>query len=365
VRPRNIAVLIGGLGFGGSERQLYLFLSHCDRQCWQPVLYVSGALGFWEGPVRMLGVPVTLLHGDPLSKLRQFRSAIIEQGATCFFSWSSYTNGFGFALLGLGGFRIGSFRNADFSDLPRRMRGAWRWMSLRGISLAICNSRETLAAIADTRGLKSVFVPNAVEVFPHDRVQAHRRQWRGRFGLDDSTILVVGVGRLTPQKCFSRFIDTIARVARECPVQAVIAGEDRGCQRELEEKVARLGLQGRVRLVGIVSDARELICAADIYLLTSDHEGMPNVVLEAMAAGITCVATKVNGVRDLIEPGVTGFLANRDADELARYVISLGADPDLRRGIGQRARALVEREYRPEQIMARLWALCDQRAPVH
>src|SRR6185437_6623323 len=357
VRPRNIAVLIGGLGFGGSERQLYLFLAHCDRQCWQPVLYVSGALGFWEAPVRALGVPVMQLQGDPLSKLRQFRSAVIAQGASCFFSWSSYTNGFGLALLGLDGLRIGSFRNADFSDLPKRMRGAWRWMSLRGISLAICNSRETLAAIADNRGLRSVFVPNAVEVFPSERVEAYRQQWRSRFELDDETILVVGVGRLAPQKCFSRFIDTIARVACEHRVQAVIAGEDRGCQSELEAQVARLKLQDTVRLVGIVSDARELICAADIYLLTSDHEGMPNVVLEAMAAGVSCVATKVNGVRDLIEPGVTGFLASWDEDELARYVGSLGADRDLRRAIGCRARALVEREYRPEQIMARLWAL--------
>lgn len=365
MRPRNIAVLIGGLGFGGSERQLYLFLAHCDRQSWQPALYVSGALGFWEGPVRALGVPVTLLQGNPLSKLRQFRSAVIAQRASCFFSWSSYTNGFGLALLGLDGVRIGSFRNADFSDLPQRMRHAWRWMSLRGISLAICNSRETQGAIADTRRLRSVFVPNAVEVFPRERVEEHRRQWRGRFGLDDGTVLVAGVGRLAPQKCFPRFIDAIARVAREHPVQAVIAGEDRGSRRELEAHLARRGLQDKVRLIGPVSDARELICAADIYLLTSDHEGMPNVVLEAMAAGVPCVATRVNGVGDLIDPGVTGFLTGWDVDELAHHVGALSADPDLRRQMGARARELVEREYRPEQIMARLWALCDQRAPVH
>jgi glycosyltransferase involved in cell wall biosynthesis len=360
--PRQIAVMIGGLGLGGSERQLYLFLAHCNRERWSPALYVSGELGGWENPIRELGVPIMLLKGNRLSKAWRLRSAVSAQGATCFFSWSSYTNGFGLALTDIVSRRIGSFRNADFSDLPERMRQAWRWTSLRGVSLAVCNSRETQAAIARAARLKSVYIPNAVEMFPYERVQAHRRHWRALLGLDDDTVLVVGVGCLAPQKGFCRFVEAMAQAARQHPVQAVIAGADRGCKAALEAQVARLRMQERVRLIGPVADARELICAADIYLLSSNYEGMPNVVLEAMAAGVACVATKVNGVGDLIRPGVTGLLAEPVASDLARRVSALAADPALRREMGARGRALVEHEYQPEQIIPRLWALCDECA---
>src|SRR5450631_4367064 len=64
-RPQPIAVLIGQLeSGGGSERQLYMFLAHCDRTRWAPVVYVSGVLGIWEAPIRKLGIPVVLLCGN-------------------------------------------------------------------------------------------------------------------------------------------------------------------------------------------------------------------------------------------------------------------------------------------------------------
>ena len=362
---RRIAVMIGGLGQGGSERQLYMFLAHCDRTRWDPTLYVSGALGPWEAPIHELGIPIVLLRGSPVAKLRRFRSEVIAQRATCFFSWSSYTNGFALALAGLPSGRIGSFRNTDFADLPDRMRRLWRWMSVKSISVAVCNSRETQIAIAQRAGsgLEALFVPNAVDVFPSERIAAWRRHWRGLLEVDDHTVLVVGVGRLSPQKCFSRFIEAIAAAASGHRVCAVIAGEDHGCRAALEAQVVRLGLQDRVRLIGAVPDARELICAADIYLLSSDFEGMPNVVLEAMAAGVPCVATRVNGVGDLIQCGQTGFLAGFDAADLARHVRVLAADPELRREIGSRIRNMVERTYRPEQVVPRLWALCERCTP--
>ncbi len=358
--PQGVAIIIGGLGQGGSERQLYLFLAHCDRARWDPVVYVSGGLGYWDARIRELDVPVVPLRGSPFTKLRQFRSAVAAQRAACFFSWSSYTNGFALALGGLRVRRIGSFRNAGLSDLPDRMRLVWKWMSLKSISVAVCNSRETQAVIQRVAGpgVGALFIPNAVEVLPPERVQAFRRHWRGVLGLDDNAILVIGVGRLTPQKCFARFIDVIAQAGCKDVVHAVIAGRDCGCRRALEAQVARLGLRDTVRLIGAVPDARELLCAGDIYLLSSDYEGMPNVVLEAMAAGVPCVATRVNGVGDLIRSGETGFLAGFDAADLARHVSRLAGDAALRRDIGNRVRALVERSYGPGHVFPRLWAVC-------
>jgi glycosyltransferase involved in cell wall biosynthesis len=358
--PQQIAVMIGQLGQGGSERQLYLFLAHCDRTRWAPTLYVSGELGFWEEPIRELNIPIVLLHGSPLAKMHQFRRACAEQGATRFFSWSSYTNGFGLALAGRGVRRIGSFRNAAFADLPARLRWLWSRMSLAGISVAVCNSRETQARIAGrSAGKPVVFIPNAVQMLTPEQVREQRAKWRARLGLGEGAVLVLGVGRLTPQKNFARFIDTIARARTRAPVQAAIAGGDFGCQAVLQAQIERLDLREAVRLIGKVPDARELMCAADIFLLSSDHEGMPNVVLEAMSVGVPCVATRVNGVGDLIEHGANGFVAEQDAEALAPHVLDLAVDGELRAALGAAARATIEGHYQPEQIVRQLWALCD------
>ncbi len=359
-----IAIMIGQLApQGGSERQLYLFLAACDQERWDPVVYVSGALGSWEGRIRKLGVPVVLLRGNPLLKMWRFREAAVAQKATCFFSWSSYTNGFGLALTGCDVRRIGSFRNATFADLPTQHGWLWRWMSMAGVSTFVCNSRETKAQFAGVRGSeKGVhYVPNAVEIFGPEQIASWRAEWRARLGLGDDAVLVLGVGRLARQKQFARFIDVVARVRRRFPVQAVIAGGDQGCQDDLVAQTARLGLQDTIHFLGRVPDAHELMSAGDIFLLSSDHEGMPNVILEAMAAGVPCVATRVNGIADLIDHGETGFVASHESDELAQHVIRLAADAELRRVVGARARAAIERGYRRDDIVRQLWTLCESR----
>ncbi|MBD9375253.1 glycosyltransferase [Rhizobium sp. ARZ01] len=353
-------MVIGQLGQGGTERQLYHFLAHCDFARWAPTVYVSGELGFWEAPIRELGIPVVLLKGRPLDKMRQFRAACVARKTRCLFSWSSYTNVFALALAGLGIRSIGSFRNALFADLPTGLRSLWSWMSVAGISTAVCNSRETQGQLAHRLGSKRhvVYVPNAVEIFPSDQMARWRAEWRQRLGLRDDAVLVLGVGRLVPQKRFDRFIDTIATVGRHCTVQAAIAGKELGCLDELKSQVARLGLGDRVRFLGSVPDARELICASDIFLLSSDYEGMPNVVMEAMAAGVPCVATPVNGVVDLIQDGVTGLIAESEQDELSRDVLRLATDADMRREIGTRARAWIEQKFQPKLVTGQLWTLC-------
>ncbi|MBL6459084.1 glycosyltransferase [Belnapia sp. T6] len=364
--PAPVAVIIGGLGQGGSERQLYSFLAGCDRRRWEPLVFASGALGFWEAPIRALGIPVVLLQGNPLAKMRQFRTAVVAAGIRCFFSWSSYTNGYALALAGTGSHCIGSFRNAHFADLPHRLRRLWIWMSLAGLTAVVCNSAETQAQVARrcSRRLPVVFVPNAIEVPTSEVVAAWRDHWRKRLGLSPDTVLVLGAGRLVPQKCFSRFIDVIAQVLQRHgqAVHAVIAGEDYGCLAALQAHVAQLGLEGRIEFLGAVPDARELMAAADIFLLSSDYEGMPNVVLEAMAAGVPCVATPVNGLGGVIESGASGVVAEADASDLARHVARLAADPGLRQAMGARGRALIATNHQPDRIVRGLWVLCEAQA---
>lgn len=359
---RPIAVIIGQLGHGGSERQLYMFLAHCDRSRWSPTLYVSSDLGelvTWRDPIAALGVPIVQLNGGRLAKMRQFRSACIAQGARSFFSWSSYTNGFGLALTGLGVHRIGSFRNASFADLPSRFRGVWEWAGLAGVSAVVCNSLETQVELQKRVGKTKtiVYAPNAVNIFDVEQIRSWREAWRARLGVPPDAVLIIGVGRIAPQKNFGRFIEAIAEVRKYAPVSAIIVGRDDGPLPELLERAAELGVQEIVRFLGQAPDAREVMCAADVFLLTSDYEGMPNVILEAMAAGLPCVSTRVNGVADLIDEGSSGFIADNNALALSKPLIELAANRELRLEMGAHARRSME-QRRPEIVVPELWKLC-------
>ena len=361
--PTNVAIVHGQLNHGGSERQLYMFLQQCDHRRWQPHLYLSGELGVWEAAIRALGVPITLLQGTAIQKMWQFRRLCQAQQAQCFFSWSSYTNGYALAMAGLGIPRIGSVRNALFVDLPARHRWFWSWLSLAGLSTVVCNSPETLAGLQKVVGQRKrlVYVPNGVQAIPDGALQ--RSAWRQRLAIDQEAVLVVGVGRLTAQKNFARFIEAIVLVNRTVdqtqPVYAVIAGPDMGLKAQLQQQIAAANLApDQIRLIGPVPDARTLICAADIFMLSSDFEGMPNVVLEAMSAGVPCVSTHVNGIDEIIQQGVQGYITEHSPAALAAALLKLARDPALRLAMGNNAQARISSEYDPGTVYRRLWELC-------
>jgi glycosyltransferase involved in cell wall biosynthesis len=357
----KIAFVIGQLAQGGSERQLYTLLEHCDRGRWVPVVYVSrGPMGFWDDPIRALGIPVILLHGNPIMRMWQFRQSCRAKRIRRFFSWAGHTNAYGLALLGLGIRRIGSFRNVFRSEMFGRFGRISSWINLAIVSTIVCNSQETTDAVRRRVGDRKrvVYVPNSVQ--PVEDVAYYRRTWRQRLGISAGDVLILGVGRLTPQKNYDRFIEVVARVHRTTPIKVVVAGRDDGCLGSLQHQVDQAGIEpGVVRFIGPVPDARELMCAADVFMLSSDYEGMPNVVLEAMAAGVPCVCTRVNGVSALIEHGINGFITDHRADALAEKALLLVRDKKLREEMGGRASERMNGSFDPKVIAARLWQLCE------
>jgi len=107
---------------------------------------------------------------------------------------------------------------------------------------------------------------------------------------------------------------------------------------ELETQVTSLGLAGRVRFLGLRSDIPEVLGASDVFVLSSDFEGNPLSVLEAMAAGLPIVSTAVGGVPSLLENGTSGLLVQHgDAAGLSSAMESLLADRKLRQAMGSAA----------------------------
>ena len=163
-----------------------------------------------------------------------------------------------------------------------------------------------------------------------------RQSTRESLGLAKDDLMVLYAGRLSPEKgCL--LLPTILQslVERVPSVRLTILGEGM-LQSSLAAEFAERGLSDRVSMAGYCSDTRPYLTAADLQILPSYKEGLPNVLLESMAAGLPAVATRAGGIPEAVEPGVTGELVSvADVGEMVDACSRILSDPDLRRAMGQ------------------------------
>lgn len=181
---------------------------------------------------------------------------------------------------------------------------------------------------------------------------------RRRFALPPEALIVGGVGRLHYQKNFPLFLEVAAQVlAREPRAFFVIAGE--GPERAaLEDLSRRLGIASRVRFLGFVKDMPMLYQGLDLLLLTSHFEGTPLTVLEAMAMGVPVVASRVDGVTEVLDNGRDGIqVPPGRRDFFVEEVCRVLADRGLREGIARAGQEKARRQFSAEAMVRRVEAL--------
>jgi len=183
-----------------------------------------------------------------------------------------------------------------------------------------------------------------------DTEQFRRRQTTGeakaKLGLPRERFIVGGVGRLSPEKGFDLLLRAVRRlVERGLDVGVVIAGEG-SAKTSLETLASELGLGDRVKLLGYCGDTRPVFEAMDVFALSSLREGLPNVVLEALAMETPVAATRIAGVPRLIVDGETGLLVEPGAvDELAAALERMARDQSLRKTTTGAGRRRIETSY--------------------
>ena len=244
--------------------------------------------------------------------------------------------------------------NYDHNDMDRTQQKT----RLRLDRLANLLTDHIIAVSASTRDFliqqegvpadKITIIYNGVDL---ERFQAApdsstRATWRHAWGLPADTPVVAGVGRLRRQKNFPLFLRVAREVLREIPqARFVIAGE--GPDRQDLEILARdLGIASQVHFLGYVSDMTKLYAGVDVLLMTSHAEGTPLTVLEAMAMGVPVVATRVDGMAEVLEDGVDAYLAAPgDLSALARGTCGLLQDRALARRFSQAGQRKVRDHY--------------------
>ena len=225
------------------------------------------------------------------------------------------------------------------------------WLNLHGPRTIAANSQLAIRYAIDcgVPAARLFFLPNVVDT-----------EWfKPSADRQDAPLTLLAVGRLAKHKRLDRFISMLhlLRTDFRLNVKGLIAGSGR--QDELEAQACNLGLfPDSLQFLGAVADIRSVYQQATVCVLTSDHEGTPNVLLEAMACGLPVVSTNVGGVPDIVQHGKTGFLCvPEDLDGLVASVAQLANDRALRTEMGKRARSFVEEAHSVQRLPARLASL--------
>ena len=213
--------------------------------------------------------------------------------------------------------------------------------------MIICNGEAVRSFVAQHFSVpiqKSVVIHNGIDL---DRFQTSLVPLTSN-GLDlkPAHRLVITVARLVPEKDIELFIEAAKLLGHEyADVRFLIVG-DGPCRSDLMRCVSENGLDGKISFLGERDDVPQLLANADVFWLTSKWEGLPNVVLEAMACGKPVVARDVGACRELINHGETGFLVfDRDAKQFARYTLDLLTDPARARRMGVAGRRFVDEKF--------------------
>ncbi len=247
----------------------------------------------------------------------------------------------------------------SFEGQPvRRFIDRWVVGRLADAVIAVSAADERrMAEIVGIPSEKIVLVPNGIAPLPPGDGSAVRRET----GVPADASVLVAVANLRPQKAIDVMIRALALIVPDYPeVRLLIAGG--GERSELEDLAAALGVAGNVTFLGARADVADVLSAANVAVSSSDFEGSPLAGMEYLAAGLPIVATDVGGMPDLVREGDNGLLVPRqDPEAMAAAVAQLLAEPARARAMGERGRALQEREFSLEAMVRRVEALYSER----
>ena len=374
--PVKILHVITTLEPGGAEIMLCKILSRMDRSKFTHAVVSLTDRGRVADEIRALGIPVYslgMVRGvpNPLALFRLMRIIKAEK-PTILQTWLYHSD-----LLGVVAGKLMRIPvilwNIRCSELGGKDRSPLLWLVLKILAIlsrlpaAIVTNSQAGRLVSERLGYRSgkwVIIPNGFDLDLFRPSEESRRDVRRELGLDSDTPLIGLVARFHAMKDHTTFLEAAAKLRAIQPgVHFVLAGKDVSIENPvLKEQVDSLNLGRRVHLMGERLDIPAITASLDIATCSSYTEGFPNVIGEAMACGIPCVATDVGDCRNII--GDTGIIVpSRDPQALAdgwARLLSLSADE--RAAMGARGRERVASLFDIGQIVRKYEDLYHQLA---
>ena len=241
------------------------------------------------------------------------------------------------------GYTATNWLDRAYSQLDRwSLRGAYRVVTVCG----------PFADKLESRGIdrdRITVLHNSVKPFVAPPLEQVRRVQHS-LGLQDEAV-ILAVGRLSYEKGIADLLRAAAVLSNTKGVpnfRLVLVGD--GPEREALARLAsRLGIEGKLTMAGFQRDTKPYYSIATLMAVSSHTEGSPNVVLEAMAAGLPIAATAVGGIPEILEEGLTGLMVPpRNPDAMASAILRILTDPEMRLRLGAAARLRAESNFTPE-----------------
>jgi len=396
----SICLVTSHLSAGGAERQitgLACMLKRLGYDVRVRVLRLDGISGHYLPYLKAHGVDVSVPREPTFSDIQYMRQQGVDLSLIkylpkeiridtialaveflrrpvdlvhCYLDWCCCYGGFAALLSGVPAIRF-SWRNANpthFEYFIDWMPGIYKFL-LQLPHVSVENNSN--AGALDYAGWLNL-PPEKIEVMPngvdtewlYSSSRDSSASLRQTIGILPETPLVVSTGRLVAQKRPFDLPDILMALRRSIPRASLVHIGDGPLRNDLQKRIEKKGLSGLPNmkntdtglfLLGRCENVYEILKEADVFLLTSAQEGMPNVIMEAMLAGLPVVATRVGGVPDLVEDGVHGYLHEAgDITGMAKSLARLLADPALREKMGKAGREKILKNFTIDHLVDRV-----------
>lgn len=367
--PIVLAELAGSAAYGGGERYLELLFARLDRTRYRALL-ICPEPGPFVGRMKERGVETHLVHLAPLFNplaLWRLTRLLVRERVTILQTHGARANFYGRIAGRLAGVPVNiSTVHNSLKDYEVRSLRRWLYTFLLRLTLPVVH-RVICVSEANRRDLieecpaverKAHVVYNGVDLsaFPS---QLDRRKVRQDLGVKQGPMLVT-IARLTEQKGHCYLLQALPKLLNTWPqLCCVFVGE--GELRDALQRLAiDLGIERSCRFVGVREDIADILAAADLFVLPSLSEGFPFVLLEALAMGRPVVASRVNGVPELIEEHKTGLLVPpRDPRALVEAIRNVLSNPTAASEMGAAGRAAVRKRFTVDHMVANTTAIFD------
>jgi glycosyltransferase involved in cell wall biosynthesis len=367
-RRHNLCLFTNRFGHGGTEHQFAEIASRLDRSKYNLKVACFSRTGEFLNQVTSAGLPVTeFVRGrwfDPRT-------------TTCALRWMRFVRDERIALL-----HTFDFHTTVFAALPAKFAGVRRLVtSRRNLGTTLHGSRDWAlrrlfrwsdCVVANSEAARQNLLMAGVSARLVQVVRngvdlqkfcsnGHRASARVRGGWREEQLLIGVIANLRPEKGHATLLKAVpAVIARFPQAHFLIAGPDPLNQGERLRAMAR-NLSSNVSFLGDCYAVPELLAALDIFVLPSLSESLPNALLEAMSAGRPVIASAVGGCNELVVHEKTGMLVPpQDPEALARQIVQLLEEPELRERLGRAARKQAEAEFDITKAVKRLETIYDE-----
>lgn len=355
MRAQRVLQVVLSLNPGGTERLVLELAARLHAEIPMHVVCLDDA-GKWAGEIQDRGITVDALGRRPgfrpelgraIARLaREHRATLIHAHQYSPFVYSCLSR-----LSGLGVPLVFTEHGRQSAAPPSSKRRAANLLLRRFAARVFAVSEELKRHMAaegfSARSIEVIY--NGIDVGP--RPHEHGRAGiRAELGVSDTEFVIGTIGRLDPVKGFDTLMRAVARLPPALDPTLLIIGD--GPEREALGRLADGELSGcRVRLIGHRDNARRYLPAFDVFVNSSESEGISLTILEAMAAALPVLVTRVGGTPEVIDESCGWLTPAGDPATMAAALVSIASQEELRKAMGSRARERVETRFTLDRMV--------------